>query len=56
MDTKTQLIIYYASFHSIISYGIVLCGGAGKSILDTKKIIQNRLIKIINKKYLCTII
>ena len=33
MDTKTLLIIYYAFYHSIINYGMITWGAAGKSLL-----------------------
>ena len=49
MTTDTLRMIYYALFHSIISYGILAWGGAysnGKSLLDR---LQRRLLKIINK-------
>ena len=48
MTTDTLRMVYYAFFHSIISYGIIAWGGAystSKSLLDS---LQKRLLKIIN--------
>ena len=49
MTTDTLRMIYYALFHSIISYGIIAWGGAysnSKSLLNR---LQIRLLKITNK-------
>ena len=49
MTTNTLRMIYYALFHSIISYGNIAWGGAysnSKSLLNR---LQIRLFKIINK-------
>ena len=49
MTTDTLRMIYYALFHSIISYGNIAWGGAysnSKSLLNR---LQIRLLKIINK-------
>lgn len=49
MDTKTLMKIYFAMFHSIITYGIIAWGGAYKTILNQLQNVQTRLLKIINK-------
>ena len=49
MTIDTLRMIYYALFHSIISYGIIAWGGAysnSKSLLNR---LQIRLLNIINK-------
>ena len=46
MDTKILMIIYYAFFHSLVSYGIIAWDGAdnnGKLIQS----IQNKIMKIV---------
>lgn len=49
MDICTLKIIYYALFHSVISYGIIAWGGAYQREIQLLQAIQNRIIKIINK-------
>lgn len=49
MDIQTLMMIYYAIFHSIISYGITAWGGAYKNNLDLIQKIQTKILKIINK-------
>ena len=49
MTTDSLRMVYYALFHSTISYGIIAWGGAystSKSLVDS---LQKRLLKIINK-------
>ena len=41
--------MYYASFHSIMSYGILGWGGANDTIIKLIQDVQIRLLKIINQ-------
>lgn len=50
MKTETLMMIYYALFHSIISYGIIAWGGAYSNSLQLLQNHQNKLLKIVNKK------
>ena len=54
MKRKTLLLIYYAFFHSIISYGITAWGGAYKNQLELLQNLQRKIIKIINKNEFTT--
>ena len=47
MPTNTLKMIYYALFHSIISYGITVWGGAYRNNLSLLQNIQNRILKIV---------
>ena len=49
MTTDTQRMIYYALFHSIISYGTIAWGGAYSNSKNLLIKLQLRLLKIINK-------
>ena len=49
MNSKTLLIINYALFNSIASYGIIVWGGAYDNILEALQRLQNRFIKIVIK-------
>lgn len=49
MDINTLKIIYYAFFHSLISYGIIAWGGAYTNKLQLLQTVQTRILKIINK-------
>ena len=47
MTIKTLIMIYYALFNSIISYGIIAWGGAYDNVMNSLQSIQNRILKII---------
>ena len=49
MTTHTLRMIYYALFHSIISYGIIAWGEAYSNSKNLLTKLQIRLFKIINK-------
>ena len=49
MTTDTLRMIYYALFHSIISYGIIAYGGTYSNRKNLLIKLQIRLLKIINK-------
>ena len=49
MTTDTLRMIYYVPFHSIISYGIIVWGGAYSNSKNLFIKLQIRLLKIINK-------
>lgn len=49
MKRETLLLIYYALFNSIISYGIISWGGAYNNYLQLLQSRQNKILKIINK-------
>lgn len=49
MKRDTLLLIYYALFNSIISYGIISWGGAYNNYLQLLQSRQNKILKIINK-------
>ena len=42
-------IIYYAFFHSIVSYGIIAWGGAYNNNINQLQSLQNRILKLVNK-------
>lgn len=48
-DTHTLMIIYYALFHSIITYGIIAWGGSNFIHIGILQHLQNRIIKIIKR-------
>ena len=50
MDTNTLMIIYYALFHSIISYGIIAWGGAYKNRLNVVAKHSNKVTKNYQQK------
>lgn len=54
MLTETLRSLYYALFHSIISYGIVAWGGAYSNNLNLLQRLQNRILKIVNKNLFIT--
>lgn len=49
MITDTLRMLYYAFFHSIISYGIIAWGGVYSNYLNLLQSFQNKLLKIVNK-------
>lgn len=49
MQQKTLMIIYYALFHSILSYGIIAWGGAYPTQIILLQRLQYKLLKIISK-------
>uniref|UniRef100_A0A6V7IK75 Reverse transcriptase domain-containing protein n=1 Tax=Bracon brevicornis TaxID=1563983 RepID=A0A6V7IK75_9HYME len=49
MDSKTQLILYYAFFHSIINYGITAWSGAYKNNMSMLQRQQTMIMKIIDR-------
>lgn len=49
MPIETLRMIYYAFFHSILSYGIIAWGGAYRNCRDQVQKLQNKILKIINK-------
>ena len=49
MQTKTLLILYYALFQSVASYGILAWEGVYKNSKTILQQIQTRLVKIISK-------
>ena len=54
MQQKTLMIIYYALFHSVISYGIIAWGGAFPTQLIILERLQTKILKIINKNKFVT--
>lgn len=54
MTTKTLMLIYYAFFHSVVSYGIIAWGGAYMNNLNVVNNLQKKLIKMISKNTLFT--
>lgn len=52
MDTKTLLIVYYAFYHSIINYGVIAWGAAGKSLLRLVQRIQDKIMNSVKKNFL----
>ena len=52
MTTKTLLMVYYAFYHSLINYGTITWGAAGKTLLPLVQRIQDRIIKLINRNFL----
>lgn len=49
MKIETLRMIYYAFFQSIINYGIIAWGGAYNNNRNLLQIMQNKILKIINK-------
>lgn len=49
MDINTLMKIYYAFFHSLISYGIIAWGGVYKTTVHLLQNIQIKILKVINK-------
>ena len=49
MSAETMRMIYYAFYHSIISYGITAWGGAYKTTTNPLLNFQKRILKIVNK-------
>ena len=49
MSTDCLRIVYYAFFHSIISYGMIGWGGTYSNSINMHKRLQIRLLKIVNK-------
>ena len=49
MTTDTLMMIYYAFFHSMISYGIIAWAGAYNNTRDLLQNLQKRILKIIDK-------
>ena len=45
-------MVYYAFYHSLINYGIITWGAAGKTLLRLFQRIQDRIIKLINRNFL----
>ena len=54
MSTDCLRMVYYAFFHSIISYGMIAWGGAYSISINLLKRLQIRLLKIINKNKFLT--
>ena len=54
MSTDCLRIIYYAFFHSIISYGMLAWGGAYSNSINLLKRLQIKLLKIVNKNKFIT--
>ena len=54
MSTDCLRMVYYAFFHSIISYGMIAWGGAYSNSINFLKRLQIRLLKIVNKyEFIC---
>ena len=49
MTIETLRMIYYAYFHSIVNYGIIVWGGVYNSNLDLMRNLQKRILKIVHK-------
>ena len=49
LQTDTLMMLYYALFHSVASYGILVWGGAYNNNLSRLQRLQNRLLKIASK-------
>lgn len=49
MSSDTLLLIYYAFFHSIATYGIIAWGSAYANCLNQLQALQNKILKIISK-------
>ena len=47
-------MIYYAFFHSIISYDMIAWGGADSNSINLLKRLQIKLLKIVNKNKFIT--
>ena len=50
--TKILLMVYYAFYHSLINYGIIAWGAAGKTLLRLVQRIQDRINKLIHRNFL----
>ena len=49
LDNTNLITLYYSFFFSHISYGILGWGSATKSSIKPPQILQNKVLKIINK-------
>lgn len=49
LSSKTLMMIYYAFFHSLVSYGIIAWGGAYSNCLNQVQAIQKKILRIINR-------
>lgn len=49
MSTETLRMIYYAFFQGIVSYGIIVWGGAYRNNRDLLQKIQKKILRIVNK-------
>ena len=54
MSTDCLRMVYYAIFHSIISYGMIAWGGAYSNSINLLKGLKIRLLKIVNKNKFIT--
>ena len=54
LSTDCLRLVYYAFFHSIISYGMIAWGGAYSTSIELLKRLQIRLLKLVNKNKFIT--
>ena len=54
ISTDCLLMVYYVFFHGIISYGMIVWGGAYSNSINLLKRLQIRLLKIVNKNKFIT--
>ena len=54
ISTDCLRMVYYAFFHSMISYGTIAWGGAYSNSINLLKRLQIRLLKIVNKNKFIT--